>query len=124
MGSAATELFGAACLLQFEDFNTNDALPLLAEYREKFLTYNDDIQGTASVAIAALLGAVKIQQSKCRDLVGELRKMKVLFHGAGSANLGGASLIMHRSCRRAQKNEGAFSWRWFCQPWWRLSHHT
>jgi len=91
---AARELFGGACLLQFEDFNSNDAMPLLAEYRHKFLTYNDDIQGTASVAIAALLGAVKIMKPESNDLIGELRKMKVLFHGAGSANLGGASLII------------------------------
>jgi len=92
--TAARELFGNSCLLQFEDFNTNDAMPLLATYRNKFLCYNDDIQGTASVAIAALLGAIKMQKPTCKDLVSELRKMKVLFHGAGSANLGGASLII------------------------------
>merc|ERR1711957_1078144 len=65
-----------------------------ANFRDKFLTYNDDIQGTASVAMAALLGAVKLQKPNCTDLVAELRKMRVLFHGAGSANLGGASLII------------------------------
>jgi len=41
-----------------------------------------------------LLGAVKLQKPNCTDLVAELRKMRVLFHGAGSANLGGASLII------------------------------
>jgi len=92
---AASDIFGKGCLLQFEDFNTNDAMPLLAEYRTKFLTYNDDIQGTASVAIAALLGAIKIQMPDCTNLVEELRKLRVLFHGAGSANLGGASLIIN-----------------------------
>jgi len=92
--AAATALFGTECLLQFEDFNSNDAFPLLAEYREKFLTYNDDIQGTASVAVAALLGGIKIQKPQATDLVGEVRKMRVLFHGAGSANLGGASLLV------------------------------
>jgi len=59
--TAATELFGKGCLLQFEDFNSNDAFPLLAEYHDKFLSYNDDIQGTASIAVAAVLGAIKIQ---------------------------------------------------------------
>ena len=92
--AAATSLFGTECLLQFEDFNSNDAFPLLAEYREKYLTYNDDIQGTASVAVAALLGGIKIQKPSATDLVGEVRKMRVLFHGAGSANLGGASLLV------------------------------
>ena len=43
MGAAAG-LFGPQCLLQFEDFNSNDAFPLLAQYREQYLTYNDDIQ--------------------------------------------------------------------------------
>jgi len=93
--TAARKLFGPHCLLQFEDFNTNDAMPLLAEHRERFLTYNDDIQGTAAVAVAALLGGIKIQKPQTSNLVEELRKMRVLFHGAGSANLGGASLIIN-----------------------------
>jgi len=93
--TAARDLFGPSCLLQFEDFNTNDAMPLLANFRDKFLTYNDDIQGTASVAIAALLGAVKIMNPSSKSLVEGLRKKRVLFHGAGSANLGGASLIIN-----------------------------
>merc|ERR1711988_2050712 len=59
--AAATELFGAGCLLQFEDFNSNDAFPLLAEYRDKYLCYNDDIQGTAAVTVAGLLGGIKLR---------------------------------------------------------------
>jgi len=90
----ARELFGESCLLQFEDFNTNDAMPLLAEYRERFLTYNDDIQGTASVAVAALLGAVKLQKPACQSPLKELHSMNILFYGAGAANLGGASLVI------------------------------
>merc|ERR1719377_40325 len=57
---AATELFGKGCLLQFEDFNSNDAFPLLAEYRNKFLTYNDDIQGTAAITVAGIMGAISL----------------------------------------------------------------
>jgi len=91
--SAAKELFGKGCLLQFEDFNSNDAFPLLAEYREKFLCYNDDIQGTAAVAVAGILGGIKIQMPTCADLGGEARKMRFLFHGAGSANIGAATLL-------------------------------
>ena len=77
-----------------QDFNSNDAFPLLAEYRDKFLTYNDDIQGTAAVAVAAVLGGIKIQKPAVTDLIPEMQKMRFLFFGAGSANLGGASLIM------------------------------
>eukprot|EP00747_Dinoflagellata_sp_TGD_P219509 gnl/TRDRNA2_/TRDRNA2_91613_c1_seq1.p1 gnl/TRDRNA2_/TRDRNA2_91613_c1~~gnl/TRDRNA2_/TRDRNA2_91613_c1_seq1.p1 ORF type:complete len:456 (+),score=109.40 gnl/TRDRNA2_/TRDRNA2_91613_c1_seq1:56-1369(+) len=95
--SAATELFGKGCLLQFEDFNSNDAFPLLAEYRNKFLSYNDDIQGTAAVAVAAVLGGVKIQKPNASDLIGEARSMRFLFHGAGSANLGSATLLMNEA---------------------------
>lgn len=84
---AATELFGKRCLLQFEDFNSNDAFPLLAEYRSKFLTYNDDIQGTAAVALAALLGAMKLRDASS-NLRESLLKQTFLFHGAGSANIG------------------------------------
>ena len=94
---AATEIFGTGCLLQFEDFNSNDAFPLLAEYRDKYLSYNDDIQGTAAVAVAAVLGGIKIQQPAVTDLVGEARKLRFLFHGAGSANLGAASLLVNEA---------------------------
>jgi len=90
---AATDLFGKRCLLQFEDFNSNDAFPLLAEYRTKFLTYNDDIQGTASVTIAALFGALRLRDPSIRNILEQLRKETFLFHGAGSANLGAVSLL-------------------------------
>merc|ERR1719327_1298243 len=95
--TAATEVFGRKCLLQFEDFNSNDAFPLLAEYREKFLIYNDDIQGTASVAVAGLLGAIKLRKPECTDLISELRKGVFLFHGAGSANIGTMSLLANEA---------------------------
>ena len=94
---AARDLFGPSCVLQFEDFNSNDAFPLLAEYREKHLSYNDDIQGTASVAVAAVLGAIKIMTPSSTDLIGQLRNLRVLLHGAGSANLGAASLLINEA---------------------------
>eukprot|EP00435_Cladocopium_sp_Y103_P040031 s2282_g10.t2 len=99
--TAATELFSEKCLLQFEDFNTNDAFPLLEAYRNKFLSYNDDIQGTAAVVVAAILGGIRLQKPGNKELIrdrpGELRKRKVLFHGAGSANLGSANLLRNEA---------------------------
>jgi len=94
---AAVDVFGKNCLLQFEDFNSNDAFPLLAEYREKFLTYNDDIQGTAAVTVAGLLGAVKLRKPECTDLISELAKETFLFHGAGSANIGALLLLANEA---------------------------
>ena len=92
--SAATDLFGRGCLLQFEDFNSNDAFPLLAEYREKYLCYNDDIQGTAAVSLAGILGGLKLRYPDCKDLLGKLQDETFLFHGAGTANLGAADLLV------------------------------
>lgn len=89
---AATDLFGRGCLLQFEDFNSNDAFPLLASYREKYLTYNDDIQGTAAVALAAIFGGLKLRDPSC-DLQSTLLKEKFFFHGAGSSNIGIMKLL-------------------------------
>ncbi|CAK9080332.1 NADP-dependent malic enzyme (NADP-ME) [Durusdinium trenchii] len=93
---AATELFGRHCLLQFEDFNSNDAFPLLAQYRDQFLCYNDDIQGTAAVALAALLGAMKLR-NPYSDPKETLLKEKFLFHGAGSANIGLMRLLHYEA---------------------------
>mmetsp|Transcript_73109 Transcript_73109/g.117885 ORF Transcript_73109/g.117885 Transcript_73109/m.117885 type:complete len:613 (-) Transcript_73109:310-2148(-) len=94
---AAVDVFGKHCLLQFEDFNSNDAFPLLAQYRDKFLTYNDDIQGTAAVAVAGLLGGIKLRNPSCTNLIDELKKETFLFHGAGSANLGALSLLANEA---------------------------
>jgi malate dehydrogenase (oxaloacetate-decarboxylating)(NADP+) len=90
---ACVEVFGDRVILQFEDFNSNDAFPLLAEYRTKYISYNDDIQGTAAVCVAGILGSVKIKNPEVTDLVSKLSQETVLLHGAGSANLGAASLL-------------------------------
>lgn len=89
---AARELFGKGCLLQFEDFDSNDAFPLLEEYRHENLTYNDDIQGTAAVTVAGIMGALKIRDPGASIKAG-LSKMRFLFFGAGSANLGTIGLL-------------------------------
>jgi malic enzyme len=74
-------------LLQWEDFAKDNARILLKRYQEKIVSFNDDIQGTAGVATACLLSAVKEKGSSLKD-------ERILFIGAGSANLGIAELIV------------------------------
>ncbi len=68
-------------LLQWEDFATSHALPILQRYRDQLLTFNDDIQGTAAVALAALSAGAAATGSRIRD-------QRVVMLGAGSAGIG------------------------------------
>jgi malate dehydrogenase (oxaloacetate-decarboxylating) len=73
-------------LLQWEDFAKPHARPLLEKYQEQICSFNDDIQGTAAVALAAIISAVKLAKGKLKD-------QKVVIFGGGSAGLGIAGLI-------------------------------
>src|SRR6202008_4270486 len=74
------------CCLHFEDWKGTDAIRLLYRYADKILCYNDDIQGTASVALAGLTTALQIVGAPLTD-------QRILFLGAGSAGIGIAKLI-------------------------------
>ena len=67
--------------LQWEDFATPHARPILKRYRDELLTFNDDIQGTAAVALGAVLGAVKVTGKSLKD-------QQIVMLGAGSAGIG------------------------------------
>jgi malate dehydrogenase (oxaloacetate-decarboxylating) len=80
--------------LQWEDFSTPHARPILQRYRDQLLTFNDDIQGTAAVALGAVLGAVKVTGKS-------LKEQQIVMLGAGSAGIGVADGL-----RAAMKGEG------------------
>lgn len=73
-------------LLQWEDFHKNNANRLLDKYRDALCTFNDDIQGTASVATGTLLSAIQITGKPLKD-------QRVAILGGGSAGVGIADLI-------------------------------
>jgi malate dehydrogenase (oxaloacetate-decarboxylating)(NADP+) len=88
---AVQEVFPRCCI-QFEDFTNKTAMPLLARYRDRVCCFNDDIQGTASVAVAGLFGANRILGKRLRD-------HSYLFFGAGSAAVGIADLVCQQMVR-------------------------
>jgi malate dehydrogenase (oxaloacetate-decarboxylating) len=74
-------------LLQWEDFANPQAFPILDRYKDKLCTFNDDIQGTAAVALGALLAALRITG-------GRLAEERIVLLGAGSAGAGICQLVL------------------------------
>ena len=74
-------------LLQWEDFASVDAYPILERYRDKLCTFNDDIQGTAAVTTGTLIAAIAASKGKLSD-------QRVIMLGAGSAGVGISQQLM------------------------------
>lgn len=89
---AAVQSLYPKCCIQWEDFANINAIPILNRYRDKICTFNDDVQGTAGVALAGILAGLRISKGKLTD-------QRFLFLGGGSAATGIAELISQAMAR-------------------------
>jgi malate dehydrogenase (oxaloacetate-decarboxylating) len=83
--SAATHLFPNA-LLHWEDLGPSNARRIVEQYQDLALTFNDDMQGTGSIALAAILAGLKFSQSRLKD-------QRVVIFGSGTAGIGIADRV-------------------------------
>ncbi|KAG2725126.1 hypothetical protein I3760_01G052000 [Carya illinoinensis] len=90
-------------IVQFEDFQMKWAFETLQRYRKRFCMFNDDIQGTAGVALAGLLGTVRAQGRPLSDFVHQ----KIVVVGAGSAGLGVLNMAVQAASRMSGNSETA-----------------
>ena len=92
-------------LLQWEDFATVHAQPILARYRDELLTFNDDIQGTAAVTVGALHGAAKVAGRP-------LSQQQVVMLGAGSAGIGVLDMVRQQMVTEGLSEQAALERIW------------
>ena len=103
--TAAQEIFPGV-LVQFEDFANVNAFRLLARYRERVCSFNDDIQGTGAMGLAGLYAALRLTGSTLSD-------QRLLFFGAGEANIGIGTIVVAALKRAGLADEEARDRCWF-----------
>lgn len=100
----ATRLFPKA-LLQWEDFAADNGRRIIEEYCDRIRTFNDDMQGTGAITLAALISAVRVCGTP-------LRNQRVVIFGAGTAGIGVANKIYSAMMREGLTAEQAASRFW------------
>jgi malate dehydrogenase (oxaloacetate-decarboxylating) len=95
----ATRLFPMA-LLHWEDFGPSNSRRILERYRDRICTFNDDIQGTGAIVLAAALGAARVSGTPMRD-------QRLVVFGAGSAGIGIADQLRDAMVRDGASQEEA-----------------
>jgi len=103
--TAAQEVFPGV-LIQFEDFANANAFRLLARYRDRVCSFNDDIQGTGAMGLAGITSALRLTGTP-------LSEQRFLFFGAGEANLGIGSIVIAAMRRAGVSDADARSRCWF-----------
>jgi malate dehydrogenase (oxaloacetate-decarboxylating) len=101
---AVTKLFPKA-LLQWEDFAPGNGRRILEKYRDRICTFNDDMQGTGAITLAAAISAVRVCGTP-------LRNQRVVIFGAGTAGIGVADQIHDCMMREGLSKEDAASHFW------------
>jgi malate dehydrogenase (oxaloacetate-decarboxylating) len=97
--TATTKLFPHA-MLHWEDFGASNARRILNKYAEQVCTFNDDMQGTAAVVLAAAFSAVAAAGTRMRD-------QRVVIHGSGTAGLGIADMMRDQMVREGLTHDEA-----------------
>ena len=93
-------------LIQLEDFASDNAFRLLDMYKSRACLFNDDIQGTGSVALAGLYSALRITNSRLED-------QRILLFGAGEAGIGTGTMIVSAMMKNHLPQEKAYRQCWF-----------
>lgn len=106
---ACQRLFPRA-MLHWEDFGASNARRILNRYAERCCSFNDDMQGTAAVVLAAAFAGVRAAGTRMRD-------QRVVIHGAGTAGLGIADMMRDQMVREGLSHEEA------TRRFWALGRH-